>query len=216
MDKSLAYTVVKNAGIATPNFRSIMSDDRIDPEEFSYPVFVKPARSGSSFGVNKVEKKEDLLAAIREASQYDSKILVEEAVTASEVGCAVMGNGADLFIGEPDRIHLSHGFFKIHQEKTPETGSENSNITIPADISPSNRRRVLQTAKAIYTALGCKGLARVDMFLTKEGQVLLNEVNTLPGMTTYSRYPRMVAAAGVPFGEMIDRIILLALSEKTK
>ena len=206
MDKSLAYTIVKSAGVATPNFRIVMAGDHIDPKEFTYPVFVKPARSGSSFGVNKVERKEDLTAAIQDAAQYDSKILVEEAVKASEVGCAVMGNGTDLFIGEPDRIHLSHGFFKIHQEKAPETGSENASFTVPADISPDDRRHVLQTAKTIYTALGCKGLSRVDMFLTSDGQVLLNEVNTLTGMTTYSLYPRMMAAAGLPFDEMIDRI----------
>jgi len=211
MDKSLAYTVVKSAGIATPNFWIIAADEDIDSERFTYPVFVKPARSGSSFGVNKVSQADELLAAIEDARKYDSKVLIEEAVAASEVGCAVMGNGMDLTIGEPDRIHLSHGFFKIHQENKPESGSENATFVVPADISPESRELVLKTAKAIYQALGCKGLARVDMFLSDDGSVMLNEVNTFPGLTSYSRYPRMMAAAGIPFGEMIDRMVSLAL-----
>lgn len=214
MDKSLAYTVVREAGIATPNFWVVMAGEQIDSNQFTYPVFVKPARSGSSFGVNKVSKKEDLQAAIETAAQYDTKVLIEEAVVASEIGCAVMGNSANLTVGEPDRIHLSHGFFKIHQEDKPEEGSENATFVVPADITSESRKLVLETAKAIYRALGCRGLSRVDMFLTDDGKVMLNEVNTFPGMTSYSRYPRMMQAAGIPFDEMIDRIIELALNEK--
>lgn len=215
MDKSLAYTVVRDAGIATPNFWIVMADQDVDPDRFTYPVFVKPARSGSSFGVTKVSAKEELQNAIDVAGQYDAKVLIEEAVVANEVGCAVMGNGADLAVGEPDRIHLSHGFFKIHQEDAPEQGSENATFVVPADISPQSRERVLETAKAIYRALGCRGLSRVDMFLTDDGKVMLNEVNTFPGMTSYSRYPRMMQAAGMSFGEMIDRVVSLALDEKS-
>jgi D-alanine--(R)-lactate ligase len=134
MDKSLAYTVVKNAGIATPNFWIVTTDEHVDSDQFTYPVFVKPARSGSSFGVSKVSRKEALLHALQTARQYDSKVLIEEAVIGSEVGCAVLGNDPDLTVGEPDQIRLSHGFFKIHQEKNPEDGSENASILVPADI----------------------------------------------------------------------------------
>ncbi|WIX85638.1 D-alanine--(R)-lactate ligase [Amycolatopsis sp. DG1A-15b] len=205
MDKSLAYVVVGNAGIATPNFRIVRAGEEV--EGLTYPVFVKPARSGSSFGVSKVSREEELAAAIATAAQYDSKVLIEEAVAGSEVGCAVLGNGQELFVGEVDRIALSHGFFRIHQEDTPESGSENSTFIVPADIPAETRARVQETAKAIYRALGCGGLARVDMFLTDDGAVVLNEVNTLPGLTSYSRYPRMMAAAGVPLSELIDRIV---------
>ncbi|WP_158887509.1 D-alanine--(R)-lactate ligase VanA-Sc [Amycolatopsis anabasis] len=214
MDKSLAYLVAGNAGIATPNFWIVPPDENIDPGQLTYPVFVKPARSGSSFGVSKVSHKEELQSAVEAARQYDSKVLVEEAVVGSEVGCAVLGNDPDLTVGEPDRIHLSHGFFKIHQEDDPESGSENSTITVPADISAESRLLVQRTAKAIYRALGCSGLARVDMFLREDGTVLLNEVNTFPGMTSYSRYPRMMAAAGLPLAEVIDRTVSLALTGK--
>lgn len=214
MDKSLAYTVVRAAGIATPNFWIVTADDGVDPDQLPYPVFVKPARSGSSFGVTKVSQKEELPDAVKTARQYDTKVLIEEAVVGSEVGCAVLGNGPDLTTGEPDQIALSHGFFRIHQEDNPENGSENSSILVPADIPPEARLRVQQTAKAIYRALGCRGLGRVDTFLKEDGTVMLNEVNTLPGLTSYSRYPRMMEAAGVSFSEMIDRWVSLALNGK--
>jgi D-alanine---(R)-lactate ligase len=214
MDKSLAYTVVRSAGIATPNFRIVTANDNIDADGLAYPVFVKPARSGSSFGVSKVSRKEELLSAVETARQYDSKVLIEEAVVASEVGCAILGNDLDLIAGEPDRIALSHGFFRIHQEDAPESGSENATFIVPADISAESRSLVQETAKAIYRALGCRGLARVDLFLKEDGKVVLNEVNTLPGLTSYSRYPRMMAAAGLPLSEVIDRIVSLALAGK--
>jgi len=213
MDKSLAYTVVKSAGIATPNFWTFMADDTVDADQFTYPIFVKPARSGSSFGVSKVTKKEELPEALETARQYDSKVLIEEAVVGSEIGCAVMGNDSDLTVGEVDRVALSHGFFRIHQEKKPEDGSENATFIVPADISSEARLKVQETAKAIYKALGCRGLARVDTFLKEDGTVMLNEVNTFPGMTSYSRYPRMMAAAGMSFAEMLDRIVALALND---
>jgi D-alanine--(R)-lactate ligase len=114
-------------------------------------------------------------------------------------------------VGEVDQIRLSHGFFRIHQENEPEVGSENSTVVVPADISEEARLLVQQTASAVYRALGCRGLSRVDMFLKEGGEVVLNEVNTFPGMTSYSRYPRMMAAAGVPLAEVIDRLVSFAL-----
>jgi D-alanine--(R)-lactate ligase len=216
MDKSLAYVVVQNAGIDTPKFWIIAAGDEVDADQFTYPVFVKPARSGSSFGVSKVSSAEELLPAIADAAQYDSKVLIEEGVVASEIGCAVLGNDEELITGELDRVALSHGFFRIHQESTPETGSENSSFIVPADIPAEMAALVQEKAKAVYRALGCRGLARVDMFLKADGSVLLNEVNTFPGMTSYSRYPRMMAAAGRSLTEVIDRLISLALTEKSQ
>jgi D-alanine--(R)-lactate ligase len=211
MDKSLAYTVARSAGIATPNFCTVTANETIDSDGLAYPVFIKPARSGSSFGVSKASRKEELPSAVETARRYDSKVLIEEAVVGSEVGCAILGNGLDLIAGEPDRISLSHGFFRIHQENQPESGSENSTFIVPADISAQARELVHETAKTLYRALGCRGLSRVDMFLKDDGTVVLNEVNTLPGMTSYSRYPRMMTAAGLPLFEVIDRLVSLAL-----
>jgi len=212
MDKSLAYVVARSAGVATPNFRVVMPDEDVDASELAYPVFVKPARSGSSFGVSKVSRGGELESAVRTARQFDSKVVIEEAVFGSEVGCAISGNDPDLVVGEVDQIVLSDGFFRIHQERTPEQGSDNATVIAPANISPDARSLVQDTAKAVYRALGCRGLARVDMFLTDDGHVVLNEVNTLPGMTSYSRYPRMMAAAGLPFADVIDRILSLTLA----
>jgi D-alanine--(R)-lactate ligase len=216
MDKSLAYIVAGSAGIATPNYWIVAADEKVDPDRFSYPVFVKPARSGSSFGVNKASREEELPGAVETARQYDSKVLIEEAVAGSEVGCAILGERYGLVAGEVDRISLSHGFFKIHQESEPEKGSENSTITVPADISAETRSLVQETAKSIYRALGCRGLSRVDMFLKEDGTVVLNEVNTLPGMTSYSRYPRMMAAAGLPLAELVDRMVSFTLHGKRR
>jgi D-alanine--(R)-lactate ligase len=212
MDKSLAYIVARGAGVATPNFWTVTATESVEPDQLTYPVFVKPARSGSSFGVSKVSRKEELPSAVQAARQYDSKLLIEEAVVGSEIGCAVLGDELGLIVGEVDQITLSHGFFRIHQESEPERGSDNSTVTVPAAISAEARSLVQETAKTVYRALGCRGLSRVDMFLEEGGKVVLNEVNTLPGLTSYSRYPRMMAAAGLPFGEVIDRMVSLALA----
>jgi D-alanine--(R)-lactate ligase len=212
MDKSLAYVVARSAGIATPKFSILAPDEHVDPDELTYPVFVKPARSGSSFGVTKVSGREGLPSAVQAARKYDTKVVIEAAVVGTEVGCAIYGNDRDLFVGEVDQIALSDGFFRIHQEREPERGSDNATVIVPAELSVDTRSLVQETAKAIYRALGCRGLSRVDMFLTDEGQVVLNEVNTLPGMTSYSRYPRMMAAAGLSFADVIDRIVSLTLA----
>jgi D-alanine--(R)-lactate ligase len=212
MDKSLAYIVARDAGIATPSFWTVLPNERIDPDRLTYPVFVKPARSGSSFGVTKVDQKEELRSAVATARRYDSKVLIEEAVAGSEVGCAILGERFGLVAGEVDQIDLTHGFFRIHQEGTPERGSDNATVTVPAGIPAESRSLVQETAKAVYRALGCRGLSRVDLFLKGDGTVVLNEVNTLPGMTSYSRYPRMMAAAGLPFADVIDRMVALALT----
>jgi D-alanine--(R)-lactate ligase len=211
MDKSLAYIVARSAGIATPEFAVLNGTDATDATRFAYPVFVKPARSGSSFGVSKVESANELDAAIAAARRFDDKVLIEQAIAGTEVGCAVLGNGPELIVGEVDQITLGHGFFRIHQEAEPEKGSENAVITVPADLADEKRDHIRSTARAIYVALGCRGLSRVDMFLQEDGRVVLNEVNTLPGFTSYSRYPRMMAAAGMGLSEVIDRCIGLAL-----
>jgi D-alanine---(R)-lactate ligase len=222
MDKSLAYTVAGSAGIATPTYWILDGDDKIgaggkiDAAGLPYPVFVKPARSGSSFGVSKVADAGQLSAAVQSARDYDTKVLIEQAVVGSEIGCAVLGERFGLVTGEVDRVALSQGFFRIHQEIEPEQGSENATFVVPADIPPETRTLVKETAKAIYRALGCRGLARVDMFLTEDGTVVLNEVNTLPGLTSYSRYPRMMAAAGIPLADLIDRLLSLTVYGKRR
>ena len=206
MDKSLAYIVAKDAGIDTPAF-SVLDGGVAAPNELAYPVFVKPARSGSSFGVTRVEHADEMDAAISAAREFDRKVVIEQAILGTEVGCAVLGDGSELIVGEVDQITLRHGIFRIHQEAEPEKGSENAVITVPANLPQEQREQIRATAKSIYLALGCNGLSRVDMFVQDDGRIVLNEVNTLPGFTTYSRYPRMMAAAGLALPELIDRLI---------
>lgn len=213
MDKSLSYAVVAASGVETPTFRRLGPGETVDAPSIDYPVFVKPARSGSSFGVTKVTRAEELADAVAEARRFDTVVLIEQAVEGSEIGCAVLGDETALLLGELDRVALTTGFFRIHQEASPETGSENSTFIVPADISEASKLRVQVTAQTIYRALGCRGLARVDLFLRPDGTVVLNEVNTMPGLTSYSRYPRMMAAAGLSLGDVVDRLVALAMRE---
>jgi D-alanine--(R)-lactate ligase len=211
MDKSLAHLVARSAGISTPAFVVLDGIDAPWPAELSYPVFVKPARSGSSFGVSKVDGPNQVDAALAAARQYDDKVVVERAVLGTEVGCAVLGNGAELIVGEVDQITLHDGFFRIHQEADPEHGSTNATVTVPADVPRAVREQVQEAARSIYRTLGCRGLARVDVFLQADGRIVLNEVNTMPGFTSYSRYPRMMDAAGVDLSAVVDRCLSLAM-----
>ncbi len=158
-----------------------------------------------------METSNALLAAIENAKKFDEKVLVEEAITGMEIGCAILGNGDKLTIGEVDEIVLSDGFFRIHQEKNPEKGSENSSFCVPANLPKKTQEEIQQTAKNIYKALGCRGLSRVDMFLKDDGTIILNEVNTLPGLTSYSRFPRMMKVAGITYSNLIEKCIHLAL-----
>lgn len=212
MDKALTYLAAAEADVRVPRHKTLYENEEITAGDLKYPLFVKPARSGSSFGVSKVCGPASLQSAVRAALLYDEKVLLEEAVVGSEVGCAVMGNGTNLFTGALDQIELSGGFFRIHQEAAPEQGSENATIRVPAPIPEPARALAVETAKTVYRALGCRGLARVDLFLTLDGHVILNEVNTMPGFTAYSRYPRMMAGAGIPLREVIDHLIALALA----
>jgi D-alanine--(R)-lactate ligase len=166
--------------------------------------------------VSKVSSAEELDAAVDEARRYDSKVLIEQAVEGVEIGCAILGNDSVLMMGELDQVALTHGFFRIHQEAAPEQGSENSAFIVPADIPAAAKARVQAAAVAVYRALGCRGLARVDMFLRGDGSVVLNEVNTMPGLTSYSRYPRMMAAAGMPLDVVIDQLVTLAFVRRQR
>ncbi len=213
MDKSLAHMVADRAGVKVPWFMAKENAAEINADILPYPVFVKPARSGSSFGISKVTSRDQYEAAVEEALKYDSKIIVEEAIEGIEVGCAVLGNGRRLLTGEVDMIQVNKGFFRIHQEENPNRESENAVIKVPAPLNKETVERIKEEAKKVYCAMGCKGLARVDLFLTNRGMVVLNEVNTLPGLTSYSRYPAMMKEAGIEFGEMIERLIWLAMEQ---
>lgn len=177
-------------------------------QETGYPLFVKPVKAGSSYGVTKVCQPAQLADAVSLAFAYDDEVIVEEAIEGFEVGCAVLGTGT-LTTGEADEIELSGGFFDFTEKYTLKTSA----IHVPARISGQKAAEIKETAKRIYRALGCSVFARVDMFLTPEGEIVFNEVNTIPGFTEHSRYPGMMKAAGFSFEEILTKIIGLALEK---
>lgn len=210
MDKDIAHKIANLAGIKTPPsvvLRSGFIEDEMMKQisRLTFPLFVKPANAGSSFGITKVFQKDELSDAVTVAFQHDNKVIIEEAVDGFEVGCAVLGNDS-LAIGEVDEIELSHGFFDYTEKYTLKT----SKIHMPARIDPDTAGRIKQTASVIYRALDCSGFARVDFFLTPEKEIIFNEVNTIPGFTSHSRYPNMLKGIGMTFGQIVDAAISLA------
>ena len=211
MDKDVAHRLVQAAGVAVPPSILFRAGEGLDtlPERtasLTYPLFVKPARAGSSFGITKVEEPGVLAEAVTAALAHDSKVVIEEAVPGFEVGCAVLGNEV-LTVGHVDEIELSGGFFNY----TEKYGLITSSIHMPARISQEKETEIQVTAQLIYRALECSGFARVDLFLTPDGRIVFNEVNTIPGFTAHSRYPNMMRSIGLEFGPLLDRLIGLAV-----
>ena len=211
MDKERAHKLVQAAGIAVARSFVWEKDRDIGPallqaEAIGYPLFVKPVKAGSSFGVTKVTDRQALPAALQSALAYDDHVIVEEAITGFEVGCAVLGNDA-LTVGEVDEIELADGFFDFTEKYTLKTSA----IHVPARIDAATAQRVKQTAKAIYKVLDCRGFARVDLFLADSGEIVFNEVNTIPGFTAHSRFPNMLKAIGMSFEQIISTAIRLAV-----
>ncbi len=207
MDKALAHRIVSMNGIKSA--RSIVLHRDFSPEEtagyameLGYPLFVKPVRSGSSFGISKIRCEAELLPAIQTAFEHDSTVILEEMIDGFEVGCAILGT-KDLIIGEVDEIELSDGFFDYTEKYTLKTSS----IHVPARITTEQADKIKKTALAVYRLLGCSYFARVDLFLTPKGEIYFNEVNTIPGFTAHSRYPNMLKAAGLPFEEVVNRLL---------
>lgn len=207
MDKDIAHRLVQCAGVKTPMsvvVTALTPQKEIDEAAaaLGYPLFVKPANAGSSFGISRVAQPSQLLQAIMYAFKHDHKVVLEQAVEGFEVGCAVLGSHT-LVVGEVDEIELQDGFFDYTEKYTLRT----SKIHMPARISKETAARVKQTAVMIYRALGCSGFARVDMFLTPQGDIVFNEVNTIPGFTSHSRYPAMLRGIGMSLCDVVNTLI---------
>ncbi len=212
MDKDRAHKLADFAGIDVAKSLTIgeVYDDSTVIEfgrKVGYPVFVKPVKAGSSYGVSKVESEDDVLAAVEFAFKYDNEVIIEENIEGFEVGCAVMGVD-DIVVGEVDEIELSSGFFDFTEKYTLKTSA----IYVPARIDKETAERIKETARRLYRVLGCSGFARIDMFLTPEKRVVFNEVNTIPGFTEHSRFPGMMKAAGISFAEVLDTIVTQAIA----
>ena len=216
MDKTLTKLVADQAGVTQAQWHLVRRcelENHMDhvveavEKKFSYPVFVKPAGTGSSVGVSKAAGREALVKALTFAAKYDEKILVEEFIRGREVEVAVMGNDAPVasVCGE---IDSGAEFYDYEAKYVTDT----STAYIPARISEQAEEAVREAAVKIYSAIGCQGLSRVDFFVTYEDErVVFNEINTLPGFTSISMYPKLFAASGIPYSRLIDELIGLAV-----
>ncbi len=211
MDKDRAHKLVSLTGISVPKsvtFRCSSREAALKEveEKLLYPLFVKPVRAGSSFGITRITEKKELDAAIDLAFEHDTEVIIEEEVKGFEVGCAILGIDT-LTVGRVDEIELSGGFFDYTEKYT----LKSSKIYMPARVGAEAEKRIQEAAMIIYRALGCSGFARVDLFYTPSGEIVFNEVNTIPGFTAHSRYPGMMKGIGLSFREMLERLTGLYL-----
>lgn len=211
MDKDVMKRLLRDAGIPISKFLVFERGEEVDfdtvTSELGLPIFVKPANMGSSVGVGKVHTQEEFTACIEEAYLYDTKIIVEEFIDGRELECGVLGNQNPQasIVGE---VTPNQDFYSYDAKYVDENGAE---LNIPANIDAGTMKRVQELAIKTFKTLSCEGLGRVDCFLTNEGRLVMNEINTIPGFTKVSMYPQLWKASGVSYSELIDKLIILAI-----
>ncbi|WP_026449139.1 D-alanine--D-alanine ligase family protein [Actinopolyspora mortivallis] len=218
MDKEFAKKLLAAAGLDVGHYEVLRPDegtlDAARRGRLGLPVFVKPARAGSSVGITKVTDHADLDEAIAEARRTDPKVLVESAVSGREIECGVLefpDGGVSASMPAELRVEGNSGWYDFESKYLEDV----TEFDIPAKVSDSETERLRQAALTAFRALDCQGLARVDFFLTESGEVVVNEVNTMPGFTSISLYPRMWAHAGVEYSELLSTLIDTALARGT-
>ncbi|WP_259753361.1 D-alanine--D-alanine ligase [Pseudomonas sp. GCEP-101] len=213
MDKDVSKRLLRDAGLAiTPFLTLTRANAARTPfaeaqRKLGLPLFIKPANMGSSVGVSKVEDEAQYDEAVRLALAFDDKVLVEAAVKGREIECAVLGNEQPIASGCGE-IVVGSGFYSYDSKYIDEDAAK---VVVPADIPVEASERIRQLAVEAFLALECSGLARVDVFLTDSGEVLINELNSLPGFTRISMYPKLWQAAGMTYSELVSRLVDLAL-----
>jgi D-alanine-D-alanine ligase len=206
MDKDLFKAIMRDQGI--PVTRNVTLRNGAAPENpFGYPVFVKPARLGSSVGISKAHDEAELLAAVELAFRHDEKVLVEEFVSGVEVEVGVLGN-REPFASLVGEIDVTHNEWYDYSAKYDEGEMD---LVVPARIAPDRTARVQQLAVQAFVATECEGMARVDCFVRDDGEVLVNELNTIPGFTSTSVYAKLFEASGIAYPDLLDRLVELAL-----
>ncbi len=222
MDKHYMKAVLSAHSLPIGPYLVILpSDWANDPEAatravagLGFPVFVKPARAGSSMGITKVSRVEELAAAVEAARLHDPKVVVEAAVDGREVECGVLQDidGGPPLTTEPGEVELVAGSgHEFYDFEAKYLDSDGVRLNCPADLPPEVVQEVRRVAARTFVAMGCEGLARVDVFVTPDQRVLVNELNTMPGFTPTSMYPRMWEQSGVSYAELVERLLLLAL-----
>ncbi|MEM9326826.1 MAG: D-alanine--D-alanine ligase [Bacteroidota bacterium] len=216
MDKDVMKRLLRDAGIKNARFRSFTTANRhqIDyaslERELGTPMFIKPANLGSSVGISKVATEAEFAAGVADAFRFDRKIIIEEQIVGRELECALLGNDeVEVSVaGEVGNVDEKHGFYSYSAKYLDEKGAS---IQIPADLTEEELKKVQEVSVATYRVLCCEGLARVDSFLTESGEVYVNEINTLPGFTDISMYPKLWEASGKGYKELLDQLIRLAM-----
>ncbi|HKU31045.1 MAG TPA: D-alanine--D-alanine ligase family protein [Arthrobacter sp.] len=225
MDKHFMKVVFEAAGLAVGPYVAVTDREWVNDAEavrkrvdrLGFPVFVKPARAGSSMGISKVDSMEGLDAAIEEARKHDLKLVIEAGIVGREIECAVLeGRGTDApRTSMPGEIAVAPGEHEFYDFNAKYVEDGAAALSCPADIPEDAIARVRELAAAAFDAVGAEGLSRVDFFYTPEGELIINEINTMPGFTPKSMYPQMWAASGLAYPELIDELIHLALHRKT-
>jgi D-alanine-D-alanine ligase len=205
MDKDLFKAVLRDRGIPVARNVTIRAGDPVE-HPFDYPVFVKPARLGSSVGISKVHDESELAPAVALARRHDDKVIVEEFLDGVEIECGVLGN-RDPVASDVGEI-VAHAEWYDYSAKYDEGGME---LVVPARIPPETAVSARALAVQSFVATECEGMARVDMFATTDRGVVINEINTIPGFTATSVYAKLFEASGIPYGELLDRLIALAI-----
>jgi len=208
MDKSYAKPIFASAGLSVAAGIVVTSKNFELPSSLTFPLFVKPARSGSSRGTTKVKQKSDLASAVEHALSFDTKVIIEQAVVGKEIECAVLQADGKITASEVGQISISSKFeFYDFQAKYLDNSME---LIVPADLPAGVQSKIQQAAIAAFNAAGCEGLARVDFFYSTQGEIIINEINTMPGFTPTSVYPKLIEKNGINYQELITKLITTA------
>ena len=208
MDKSYAKPIFASAGLSVAAGIVVTSKNFELPSSLTFPLFVKPARSGSSRGTTKVKQKSDLASAVEHALSFDTKVIIEQAVVGKEIECAVLQADGKITASEVGQISISSKFeFYDFQAKYLDNSME---LIVPADLPAGVQSKIQQAAIAAFNAAGCEGLARVDFFYSTQGEIIINEINTMPGFTPTSVYPKLIEKNGINYQELISKLITTA------
>ena len=208
MDKSYAKPIFAAAGLSVAAGIVVTSKNFELPSNLTFPLFVKPARSGSSRGTTKVKQKSDLASAVEHALSFDTKVIIEQAVVGKEIECAVLQADGRITASEVGQISISSKFeFYDFQAKYLDNSME---LILPAELPAGVQSKIQQAAITAFNAAGCEGLARVDFFYSTQGEIIINEINTMPGFTPTSVYPKLIEKNGINYQELITKLITTA------
>lgn len=216
MDKDVQKRLLTQAGIKTAKFMTVRKNQWSSKtlndviKIFAFPVFVKPANLGSSVGITKAHNLSELKKSVSDAFKYDTKILIEEYIKGREIECSVIGNEKPI-VSLPGEVLPTHEFYSYEAKYIDENGAY---LKIPADLPDGIIKRIQELAIKTFTCLECYGFARVDFFLTPENVVFVNEINTLPGFTKISMFPKLFGATGIEYAQLLDKLIGFALEKK--